>query len=107
MQIKGNPPLTIGCQLPENGMYYQGMFYFNILGSMDKNDIKLIAMINDNNEKTKFIFLNNENKTWQNMKDDKQWIFPIQNYISDFGIDYWVCVFFCMFVCLLRYFVKT
>ena len=91
---KGNPPLTIGCQLPENGMFCQGMFYFNILGSMDKNDIKLIAMINDNNEKTKFIFLNNENKTWQNMKDDKQWIFPIQNNISRFGIDFWVCVFF-------------
>ena len=83
------------------------MFYFNILGSNDKNDIKLIAFITDNksNNKNKFVYLNDNNNTWNNMIHQNKWDFPIQNNVYKCGIDYWVCVFL-VCVCKLRYCVK-
>ena len=99
--------MEFGPNLPDKGMKESILFYFNIKGSKDKKDVKLVAYLNGH-----FAYLtNNDNdNNNNNEKNQKQWIY-ITNILGSsdiathtFGMDFLVCwaVFLCPFFCFIK-----
>ena len=86
-------------QLPQSGVFYTGMFFMNITGNSNKNDVKLMALVeNQENELLQFAYLNNKNEAWQTFEHNA-FDFPKLRNFRLFGIAYYVSVY----ICVLRY----
>ena len=104
---KGDPPLTMCADMPGKGMlHWTDMFYFNICGSNNKNDIKLMAPTYVYIDGHIFVYFDNQTQKWQKLKNQEKWKFPNDKYI--FATVFWVCMCFvcvyCIIMCRITFF---
>ena len=89
--------MTVGRNLPENRMCDCAMFYFNIKGSTNKKDVKLVAFLRD----TFAYFDNDITNTWQRIHIDNfrrfKWTLEINRSIAQLSCDFWVCIIIIIF----------
>ena len=93
--------MTLCPDLPIPGMCTSEMFYFNVKGSMNKKDVKLVAVLSgitdpcDGNSNQCVCFNNDTHtQTWQSMKQDYPSFFlPTKYYLFQISADFWVAVF--------------
>ena len=91
--------MKFGPRLPERGIDKTGLFYFNIHGSFNKKDVKLVGIVQSREKYLKCMFLNEIHpitgkQEWQEMNSATKWTLWTQKRFESFGMDYWVCFFF-------------
>ena len=92
-----------GSNLLEEGMFGSVMFYFNLKGSTNKKDVKLVACLGDQstlNMGNLFVYFDNDNtNTWQNMNGNQRFKWDLLNksYYTQMSCDFWVSVVFFVF----------
>ena len=86
----------MGCKLPNPGLLESKIFYFNIAGSNNARDVKLIAFLSNDlsNGSNQCVFFDNENdKIWLPFNDNlSQWQLPTTAHFSYVCLDYWVLI---------------
>ena len=102
----------MGGNLPKPGIDGCQLFYFNIQGSMNKKDVKLIALLSHikyskHNIPNQCVYFDNDHtQTWKTFNDHflfaKQWQLPIQNPLILPSIDFLVFCFFFLHVCVFN-----
>ena len=91
----------MGDDLPIPGMHGSRMFYFNIKGSMNKKNVKLVAFLStrvinptrsEQSPPNQCVYFDNDNtQTWQSMKYyPKKWNLPTKYHLSRICCDFWV-----------------
>ena len=85
----------MGPDLPNPGMYGSQMFYFNIKGSMNKKDVKLVAPLSSidhpcDGKSNPCVYFDNDNtQTWISMKHHP-FFFPTKYHLLQICADFWV-----------------
>ena len=83
-------------------MSHEGAFYFNLFGSNNINDIKLVVI--SNFAEKNFVYFDEKTQQWENT-DCNKWRFAYNAKITSFGLDYWVCfALLCFFDCFFFFF---
>ena len=91
-----NPTLTMGNDLPHPGMNASRMFYFNIAGSTNQKDVKLVAFLSNSVEfggtdQCCAYFDNDVTQSWQSMKYHRlKWELPTKYDLFCMASDFWV-----------------
>ena len=91
--------------MPGQGVFRTGLFYFNIFGSNNQKDVKLVAFLWVGNSGPRITYLNDEINEWKYIpsKLSNKWNFPIEDRITSFGITYWVPIFCFIFFYFLYF----
>ena len=112
--------MTMGPNLPNTQMNVSQMFYFNIKGSMNRKDVKLVAFLKTlmsprheivehtmNDPTNECIYFDNDNtQSWQSMEKHNRLKWQLQIPYSLIGVSahLWVKCVFVMFFVLFFFF---